>query len=147
MKRGPSKLEGLVDRRYTDYGRYGHRTQAGSWPLHQGLGRAHRANTPWGSPAAPWRRELERHGLLQRCDATVFCVEVGWRKPHPAPFRRVLELLSVSASRAAFVGDHPQWDILGAEQSGLTPILLSERLPAGVSCRIAPTLDALLDMV
>ena len=44
------------------------------------------SNTPWGSPADAWRAELTRHGLLDKVDATVFCMDVGWRKPHRAPF-------------------------------------------------------------
>ena len=51
------------------------------------------SNTPWGSPASAWRTELARHGLLECVDAVVFCVEVGWRKPHRAPFDRALALL------------------------------------------------------
>ncbi len=103
------------------------------------------SNAPWGSPADSWRRELQRHGLLQRCDAAIFCVDVGWRKPHPAPFRRVLELLDVSAERAAFIGDHPEWDVMGAEQSGLTPILLSPQPPDNVKCHVINELTGILD--
>jgi len=88
------------------------------------------SNTPWGSPAAAWREELDRHGLLDKVDAVVFCVDVGWRKPHPAPFHRALEYLSVPASQAVFVGDDPRWDVVGAERVGLRPILLS---PDGVT--------------
>ena len=51
------------------------------------------SNTPWGSPAGAWRAELTRHGLLNKVDATVFCMDVGWRKPHRAPFERALSLL------------------------------------------------------
>jgi putative hydrolase of the HAD superfamily len=87
------------------------------------------SNTPWGSPAAAWRAELDRHGLLDKVDAVVFCVDVGWRKPHPAPFHRALECLSVAASEAVFVGDDPRWDVLGAERVGLRPVLLA---PDGV---------------
>jgi FMN phosphatase YigB (HAD superfamily) len=46
------------------------------------------SNTPWGSPADAWRAELTRHGLLDKVDAAVFCMDVGWRKPHRAPFDR-----------------------------------------------------------
>src|SRR6476646_11060937 len=38
------------------------------------------SNTPWGSPADVWRAELTRHRLLDKVDATVFCMDVGWRK-------------------------------------------------------------------
>jgi putative hydrolase of the HAD superfamily len=89
------------------------------------------SNTPWGSPAAAWREELGRHGLLDKVDAIVFCVDVGWRKPHPAPFHRALELLSVAASEAVFVGDDPRWDVVGPERVGVRPILLSPDGGAG----------------
>lgn len=89
------------------------------------------SNTPWGSPAHLWRAELARHELLDRVDRVVFCVEVGWRKPHPAPFRRALELLSVPASRASFVGDDPRWDVAGARSAGLESVLLSADNVAG----------------
>ncbi len=97
---------------------------------HRGVKTCIVSNTPWGSPAAAWREDLDRHGLLDKVDAVVFCVDVGWRKPHPAPFHRALELLSVPASEAVFVGDDPRWDVVGAERVGVRPILLS---PDGVT--------------
>jgi FMN phosphatase YigB (HAD superfamily) len=89
------------------------------------LGNTLLSKTPWGSPAAAWQEELDRHGLLHKVDAVVFCVDVGWRKPHPARFHRALELLPVPASEAVFVGDDPRWDMVSAERVGLRPILLS----------------------
>jgi hypothetical protein len=41
---------------------------------------------PWGSSAAAWRAELNRHGLLAAVDATVFCVETGFANPIQRPF-------------------------------------------------------------
>jgi HAD superfamily hydrolase (TIGR01662 family) len=82
------------------------------------------SNTSWGSPASEWRQELARHGLLDRVDATVFCVDVGWRKPHPAPFERALTLLDVIAGEALFVGDDHRCDVLGAKNAGMRPVLL-----------------------
>lgn len=58
------------------------------------------SNTPWGSPAQSWRAELARHNLLAAVDAAVFCVDVGYRKPHRAPFDRALSLLGVRAEEA-----------------------------------------------
>lgn len=83
------------------------------------------SNTPWGSAAAPWRDELARHGLLSAVDAAVFCAEVGYRKPHRAPFDRALRLLGVRAADAVFVGDDARWDVAGAERAGIRPILLA----------------------
>ncbi|HEY7441122.1 MAG TPA: HAD family hydrolase [Vicinamibacterales bacterium] len=83
------------------------------------------SNTPWGSPAAAWREELRRHGLLDRVDAAVFCMDVGWRKPHRAPFDRALSLLEVPPAEALFVGDDHRWDVMGAVNAGLRPVLLA----------------------
>jgi FMN phosphatase YigB (HAD superfamily) len=82
------------------------------------------SNTPWGSPARHWRAELTRHNLLAAVDAAVFCVDVGYRKPHRAPFERALSLLGSSAAEAFFVGDDPRWDVAGAELAGIRPILV-----------------------
>jgi HAD superfamily hydrolase (TIGR01549 family) len=104
------------------------------------------SNTPWGSPGRVWRAELARHELLTAVDAVVFCQDVGWRKPHPTPFRRALEMIGVAAKDAVFVGDNPVWDVEGAESAGLLPILLGGRHPLHMSGRaiIAPTLPDVL---
>ena len=90
------------------------------------------SNTPWGSPADAWRQELQRHGLLDRVDATVFCMDVGWRKPHRAPFDRALSLLGVGPAETMFVGDDPRWDFIGAQGAGIRPVLLVPSLGDGV---------------
>ena len=87
------------------------------------------SNTPWGSPADAWRAELIHHGLLDKVDATVFCMDVGWRKPHRAPFDRALSLLDVAPADALFVGDDHRWDIVGAQNAGLRPVLLESDMP------------------
>jgi HAD superfamily hydrolase (TIGR01509 family) len=83
------------------------------------------SNTPWGSSGRAWRSELARHGLLTALDAVVLCTDVGWRKPHPIPFRRALAMLDTAPHEAVFVGDDPVWDIDGANGAGLRPILLA----------------------
>jgi putative hydrolase of the HAD superfamily len=90
------------------------------------------SNTPWGSPAQPWRAELARHNLLAAVDAAVFCVDVGYRKPHRAPFDRALSLLGARADEAFFVGDDPRWDVAGAERAGIRPILLASARTSAV---------------
>jgi FMN phosphatase YigB (HAD superfamily) len=97
------------------------------------------SNTPWGSPSSVWRTELARHGLLESVDAVVFCVDVGWRKPHRAPFDRALALLEVAPTDAVFVGDDPRWDVAGAKNAGVRPALL--RSPVG-----APGLETIRNL-
>ena len=93
----------------------------------QGFRTAIVSNTPWGSPSPAWRLELVRHGLLAAVDAAVFCTDVGYRKPHPAPIERALSLLGACAAEAVFVGDDPRWDVVGAQRAGVQPILLGSR--------------------
>jgi len=104
------------------------------------------SNTPWGSSGRAWRAELARHGLLAALDAVVFCTDVGWRKPHPAPFRRALELLDIPAGEAVFVGDDPVWDVDGANGAGLRPILLITQEQQAAAAQIT-TVRSLLDVL
>ena len=107
------------------------------------------SNTPWGSAADAWRKELARHRLLESVDAAVFCGDVGWRKPHRAPFQRALELLGVVAADAIFVGDDPRWDVAGARQAGLRPVLVrslpTDTVEGLVSIASLSEIPALLD--
>jgi putative hydrolase of the HAD superfamily len=103
------------------------------------------SNTPWGSSGRAWRSELGRHGLLAQLDAVVFCRDVGWRKPHPIPFRRALEVLDIAAGEAVFVGDDPIWDMEGARSAGLRPILLAAQ--AGQSPAQVTVATSLADVV
>jgi putative hydrolase of the HAD superfamily len=104
------------------------------------------SNTPWGSPAGPWRRELARHGLLELVDAAVFCVDVGWRKPAREIFAHALRALDVAPSAALFVGDDPQWDVLGARRAGIAPVLLST-MNSSAECSTITKLEELLSVV
>jgi HAD superfamily hydrolase (TIGR01509 family) len=105
------------------------------------------SNTPWGSPAQSWRAELARHDLLAAVDAAVFCADVGYRKPHPAPFERALSLLGVRAAEAVFVGDDPRWDVAGAQRAGVRPILLAPTPSEGITdtVPVVASLQSVLD--
>jgi len=106
------------------------------------------SNSPWGSSATLWRQELSRHGLLESVDAVVFCGDVGWRKPNPAPFNRALELLQVAPHDALFVGDDARWDLVGAQGAGLRPVLLLPLSAAPVDGAISiHRLSDVLDLV
>ncbi len=90
----------------------------------RGLKTAIVSNTPWGSPGAIWREEIERLGLAEHADAVVFCDDVGWRKPAREVFEFALEKLGVVPEECVFVGDDPRWDLLGPRGMGIEAVLV-----------------------
>jgi len=82
------------------------------------------SNTPWGSPSEPWREELRRLDLIDATDVSIFCVDIGWRKPSPKIFAHVLAVLNVDPTECLFVGDEPVWDIGGALGAGMHAVLM-----------------------
>jgi putative hydrolase of the HAD superfamily len=48
--------------------------------------------------------------------------ELGYRKPHPMVFRRLVALLGVKKHQILYVGDDPEPDIFGARKAGLQPV-------------------------
>ena len=88
------------------------------------------SNSPWGSPAALWREEVDRLGLLAAVDAAVFCGEVGWRKPAVQGFERIAEKLHVPPGRCLFVGDDARWDVAGPRRAGMAAIRIDRLAPS-----------------
>jgi putative hydrolase of the HAD superfamily len=82
------------------------------------------SNTPWGSPGRLWREELERLDLRHRVDASVFCRDVGWRKPARPIFVHALDRLGLRPEACVFVGDHPTWDVAGPRRAGIDALLI-----------------------
>jgi putative hydrolase of the HAD superfamily len=82
------------------------------------------SNTPWGSPAELWRKEIRRLGLLAHVDVDVFCDDVGWRKPARQIFEYTLGELNVAAEQCLFVGDDPRWDLVGPRALGMRALLI-----------------------
>lgn len=64
---------------------------------------------------------LERAGLADRVWHVVSVEEVRAYKPHPAPYRRVVELLELPPERVTLVAAHG-WDVLGAQAAGLRAV-------------------------
>ena len=89
-----------------------------------GLKTAVVSNSPWGSPADLWGKEIERLGLMPYFDALCFCVEVGWRKPAKPIFHLACYRLGVQPEDCLFVGDRPKWDIDGPTAVGMQAILI-----------------------
>lgn len=74
-----------------------------------------------------WMRdiELEAYNLIDYFDARLTSGDVGYLKPHPQIYHRILEMLDVQPDQAVFVGDRPQNDIAGANEVGLISVLMS----------------------
>jgi len=61
--------------------------------------------------------------ILGYFDAVLTSVDVGYRKPHPAGFRRLLEALGVAPREMMYVGDEEK-DIAGANDLGIVSVLV-----------------------
>jgi len=85
------------------------------------------SNTTWGSPAFLWREEIERLGLSKYLDVTVFCRDVGWRKPAKQIFQYTLEKMQALPENCVFVGDDPRWDSVGPRAVGIEPIIIDRK--------------------
>lgn len=66
-------------------------------------------------------------GIAGHFDAVVAAGDVAETKPHPAPLRRIADLLRVDCSRLVLVGDGPQ-DVLCAHAAGARSIGISEAI-------------------
>lgn len=73
-----------------------------------------------------WMRDVEltAYELLDRLDARITSGDTGFIKPHPAIYWRILGMLDRTPDRAVFVGDNPQFDIKGAQDTGMPGIYI-----------------------
>lgn len=69
------------------------------------------------------RAYLDAIGTLRLFDATVFSLELGWKKPHPAIYRAALEAAGVAQDEAIFVGDRVREDVVGPLAEGIPAVL------------------------
>ena len=76
-----------------------------------------------GNPASQ-RAKLAASGLDRCSDVTVLSDELGreHRKPDPAPYLAALDRLGTTPARAAFVGDRPTTDLVGAAALGMVTV-------------------------
>lgn len=71
--------------------------------------------------------QLASHGLLRHFPVRIYSSEFGERKPRRRLFTRALAELGVPAREAVFVGDRIYSDLQGAQQLGLTGVLMPSR--------------------
>jgi putative hydrolase of the HAD superfamily len=70
------------------------------------------------------RTHLGRLGIAGYVDAIVTSADVGFGKPHPAPYHRALAGLRLHPLEAIFVGDRSETDVAGAIAAGIRPVLV-----------------------
>ena len=67
---------------------------------------------------------LRTLGLVPHLDALVFSTELGWLKPHPAPYRAAAQRLGLPARTLVMVGDDWDIDVRAAQRLGIRAIWL-----------------------
>ncbi len=75
------------------------------------------------APAA--KAVIDSVGLAHFFDVVVISGELGYCKPHPLIFRRLIEQLGVKKEEILYVGDDPEPDIAGAQRAGLQPVWMT----------------------
>jgi putative hydrolase of the HAD superfamily len=73
------------------------------------------------------RRLLDKFGLTRFFDLVIISGEVNKRKPSPEIFEMALTGLGVKASRAVFVGDMLDLDVMGPKNVGMKTILIKRK--------------------
>lgn len=71
-------------------------------------------------PAA--HKILETVGLASYFDVVLISGDLGYRKPHPMVFERLIDALGAEPHQILFVGDDPEPDITGALNAGIRPV-------------------------
>lgn len=71
------------------------------------------------------RRLLAEHGLDTAFGVQVYSDEVGMRKPHPRMITLACDALGVSASRAWYVGDTQDRDVVAGRRAGVAAVMLT----------------------
>lgn len=68
--------------------------------------------------------DLDRYGLTPYLDFRIYSSEFGLRKPHPDIFTAGREKIGLETDQIIYVGDNYQWDVVGSQGAGMTPVLV-----------------------
>ena len=69
-------------------------------------------------------KRFQLDSSVEYVDLTVFCSDVGWRKPAAPIFHYVLDSLHLTPNECVFIGDNPKWDVLGPNNANIDAILI-----------------------
>jgi HAD superfamily hydrolase (TIGR01509 family) len=97
------------------------------------------------TPGFVVRQIMDRYGLLEYFDHTVFSDEVEVAKPSPAIFQHALDAFGIEPHEAAFIGDQPILDVLGPLNAGVWSIQIGDRGEDGIKPHAR--IDALEELV
>lgn len=114
-------------------------------------GRGHRVGILTNGLPITQRAKVAVLGIEPLVDTVVYAQEhAPDGKPAAVCFTAALQRLGATASKAVFVGDHPEKDIAGAAGVGMRSIWLTRRRPAALGAHasaIAHTLTEVPDLV
>ncbi len=71
--------------------------------------------------------KIDGAGIRRFFGAIKISEEEGVKKPNPIIFERCLEQLGVLPEQAVYIGDHPEKDVVAAQQAGLKGIWVRSR--------------------
>jgi putative hydrolase of the HAD superfamily len=57
--------------------------------------------------------------------------DIGFAKPHERAFAAAVEALQVGKEEIVMVGDHPERDVVGAQDAGIPTVIWVDRTGAG----------------
>lgn len=108
------------------------------------------SNTVW--PGAFHMADLARWGLAEYLECAFFSADVAAWKPSARVFEMALDALELRPEEAVYVGDHPYFDVYGAQQAGLRGVWIrsdewSLRQPEHMSITPDATLERLPDLL
>ncbi len=72
---------------------------------------------------------LQRLGLRDLFETVVVSADVGYAKPHPAPYDELLKQLELPPGECAYIGDNWLADIQGAGRKGMHTVWVREHVP------------------
>ena len=97
--------------------------------------------------SAMQRAKIKALGLGSVLEVVAISQELGLEKPDPAIFHHALSVLGCSPRRAWFVGDHPEIDVRGAVNAGLSGFWVRTGVAAEADPAPGPVLARLADLL
>lgn len=67
---------------------------------------------------------LNEAGITDLIETVVITNKIGRRKPHPLPFLIASKELGIDPSNAAYIGNRPSRDVVGAKEAGIAEVVV-----------------------